>query len=248
MIPKIIHYCWFGGKSLPKSACRCIESWKKYCPGYIIKEWNENNFDVNQNQFVRESYEQKKYAFVSDFARFLILEQEGGVYFDVDVELLKPLQSILDKGAFMGCEENGGMGIRVNPGLGMAALPHMKVFRDMVNLYGQLKFSLGNDKGEIKTIVDYTTELLINYGLKDKIGVQEVEDIWIYPREYFAPQHYKTGKIEITDNTVSIHYYAASWFTPYQKFVNHLSHIIGEDATRILVGIKKKVIKCVKRG
>lgn len=104
MIPKIIHYCWFGGNPLPDSAMKCIASWKKFLPDYEIKEWNESNFDVNMIPYVKEAYQVKKYAFVSDFARFYILYKYGGLYFDTDVEIVKPLDSIISKGAFMGCE------------------------------------------------------------------------------------------------------------------------------------------------
>ena len=104
MIPKIIHYCWFGRKALPRSAKKCIESWKKYLPDYEIKEWNEDNFDVNMIPYTQEAYSAKRYAFVSDYARFYILYHYGGIYFDTDVEVIKPIDDILEKGAFMGCE------------------------------------------------------------------------------------------------------------------------------------------------
>ena len=102
MIPHVIHYCWFGGKPLPKLAVDCIASWRKYLPGYEIKEWNESNFDVNIIPYTSEAYAARKYAFVSDYARFWILYHYGGVYFDTDVEVIQPLAPLLEKGAFMG--------------------------------------------------------------------------------------------------------------------------------------------------
>lgn len=105
MIPRTIHYCWFGRTPLPDKAKICIESWKKFMPDYEIKEWNEDNFDVNIIKYTAEAYKLKKYAFVSDYARFWILYHYGGVYFDVDVELIKPIDDILARGAFMGCEK-----------------------------------------------------------------------------------------------------------------------------------------------
>ena len=104
MIPKIIHYCWFGGKPLPKSAIKCIKSWRKFFPDYEIKEWNESNFDVNMMTYTREAYAAQKYAFVSDVARFWILYREGGVYFDTDVEVIAPMNDIIESGPFMGVE------------------------------------------------------------------------------------------------------------------------------------------------
>lgn len=104
MIPKIIHYCWFGRNPLPLLAVKCIESWKRYFPDYEIREWNEDNFNVNMIPYTREAYEAKKYAFVSDYARFYILYYYGGLYFDTDVEVIKPMNDIIERGAFMGCE------------------------------------------------------------------------------------------------------------------------------------------------
>ena len=120
MIPKIIHYCWFGGNPLPASALKCIESWRKYCPDYEIKEWNESNYDVNKIRYSSQAYQAKKYAFVSDYARFDILYQWGGLYFDTDVEVIRPIDDILAKGAFLGLETSE----TVNPGLGMAVSPN----------------------------------------------------------------------------------------------------------------------------
>lgn len=136
MIPKIIHYCWFGGNPLPKSAERCIASWRKFLPDYEIKEWNENNYDVHKIQYIQEAYEAKKYAFVSDYARFDILYQYGGIYFDTDVEVLKPLEDIIARGPFMGreagaylrniCKGYEGDGLAVAPGLGLGVFLRYK--------------------------------------------------------------------------------------------------------------------------
>ena len=127
MIPKVIHYCWFGRNPLPESAVKCIDSWRKFMPDYEIKEWNEDNFDVNAIPYTAEAYQMKKYAFVSDYARFWILYQYGGLYFDTDVELIKPIDDIVEKGPFMGIEETCkiipvnlvGYPL-VNPGLGIS--------------------------------------------------------------------------------------------------------------------------------
>lgn len=244
-IPKVIHYCWFGGKAKPALADKCIESWKKYCPGYEIKEWNENNFDIHANAYARDAYENKKFAFVSDYARLAIIEREGGIYFDVDVELIKSIDAIIARGSFMGCEEDGGKGIQVNPGLGVAAPPHMPLMKELVDIYEQLEYGVGED-GKMITIVEHTTELLKRHGLKEVLGIQTIEGMSIYPREYFSPQHYRTGKMTITANTHSIHHYAASWFTPYQKFVYRLSHIIGEGATQKMVYGKKAILEFLR--
>ena len=127
MIPKIIHYCWFGRKPLPELAIKCIASWKKFFPDYEIKEWNEDNFDVNQIPYTMQAYKSKKYAFVSDFARFWILYNYGGIYFDTDVEVIKPMDHIIDQAPYMGVEidlnlsDEQSISNSVNPGLGIAA-------------------------------------------------------------------------------------------------------------------------------
>lgn len=137
MISKVIHYCWFGGNPLPASAIKCINSWKKYFPGYEIKEWNESNFDVNFIPFTQEAYAAKKYAFVSDVARFWILEKEGGLYFDTDVEVIKGFDDILSEGAFLGVEipSQDGAVPQVNPGLGLGAERGNAVIKSVLEYY-----------------------------------------------------------------------------------------------------------------
>lgn len=208
MIPKIIHYCWFGGNPLPKDAQKCIASWKKYFPDYEIKQWNESNFDVNCCPYVKEAYEAKKYAFVSDYARFLVLYNEGGLYFDTDVEVIRDMSHVVERGCFMGFEKglaNSEMG--VNPGLGLAMAPHHPVLEELINIYnGKSAFTL--DEG---TIVFYTTSVLRGHGLKNEDSIQVVGDITIYPSDYLCPMNSTTGIMTVTDNTLSIHHYSCSW-------------------------------------
>lgn len=214
MIPKVIHYCWFGGNELPESAVKCIESWKKYCPDYEIKEWNESNFDINECDYVREAYEAKRWAFVSDYARFKILYENGGVYFDTDVELIRPMDDILARGGFMGAEntvsgKNGGL--KVNPGLGAAVTPKSALYRELTEAYRDRHFRKADGSLNLKTVVAYTTELLRKKGLEDKNEIQEVAGIYVYPKEYFCPMDYESGKLDVTECTISIHHYSATW-------------------------------------
>lgn len=214
MIPKIIHYCWFGHNPLPPLALECIASWRKNFPDYEIKEWNEDNFDVNIIPYTKEAYEAKKYAFVSDYARFWILYNYGGIYFDTDVEVIKPMDDILEKGAFMGFErdpDRWGRGF-VAPGLGFAVEKKHVIIKNIMELYHDLSFILPNGKLNMEqNIVQYTTTILENKGLKPIRGIQNVLGITIYPAEYFAPIHFITGRLHITDNTRTIHRYMASW-------------------------------------
>lgn len=219
-IPKIIHYCWFGGNALPDSAIKCIESWKKYFPGYEIKEWNEKNYDVKKNRYIAEAYEAKKYAFVSDYARFDILYQYGGIYFDTDVEVIRSFEDILQKGAFMGCEENVSIQNErnlINPGLGMAAPSGLKIYKEILEFYDNQKFVNKDGTVNLETVVTKTTKILYEHGLENKNDLQEIEGITIYPQEYFNPKDSSTGELIMTKNTHSIHWYSMTWLPPYQK-------------------------------
>ena len=223
MIPKIIHYCWFGGNPLPPLALECIASWKKFLPNYEIKQWDESNFDVNMIPYIAEAYRQKKYAFVSDFARFWILHKHGGLYFDTDVEVIKPLDDIIAKGNFMGFEVDpdgdntpGKYAPRfcfaVNPGVGFGMEKEHSFMKKMLNLYAELTFELPpTNIAWYKTIVAYTTESLCEEGLKNIKGVQVVDGINIYPHDYFSPINMISGKLHVTPNTHTIHRFMGSW-------------------------------------
>ena len=215
MIPRIIHYCWFGRNPLPPLAVKCIASWKKYLPDYEIKEWNENNFDVNIISYTQEAYAAKKYAFVSDYARFWILYYYGGLYFDTDVEVIKPLDDIIGKGAFMGLERDYDKRATgqsaVAPGLGLGCNPGLGQYKRILDVYANLHFLKGDGSLNLKTVVAYTTEILLQDGLENKPGIQKVGDIYIYPSEYFCPINITTKRLHITTNTRTIHHYAASW-------------------------------------
>lgn len=233
MIPKVIHYCWFGRNPLPPLAIKCIESWKKYLPDYEIKEWNEDNFDVNIIPYTQEAYKAKKYAFVSDYARFWILYKYGGLYFDTDVEVIKPMDDIIAKGPFMGCENevgnDGATALAVAPGLGLGVNPGLGLYKEMMDLYGTLHFIRTNGGFNLKTVVEYTTEFLYKYGLQNINEVQECAGIWIYPKEYFCPIDYETGKRQDTENTYTVHHYAASWQNSKQKLYKVIKHKLGNN-------------------
>lgn len=222
MIPKIIHYCWFGRSPLPELAQRCIASWKKFLPDHEIQEWNEDNFDVNIIPYTAEAYRQKKYAFVSDYARFWFLYRYGGIYFDTDVEVIRPMDEIINKGNFMGFEQDpdgrntpGRYAPRycfnVALGLGFGISKEHPFMRKMMNYYKALEFNGAELNPWFKTIVAYTTEALMEEGLQNIRGIQQVGDITVYPHEYFAPIDVITGRLHITPNTYTIHHYMGSW-------------------------------------
>ena len=241
MIPKIIHYCWFGKNPLPPLAVKCIESWKKYLPDYEIKEWNEDNFDVNIIPYTQEAYEAKKYAFVSDYARFWILYKYGGLYFDTDVEVIKPMDDIIAKGPFMGCENEvdhkGATALAVAPGLGLGVNPGLGLYKEMLDLYEGMRFVKENGGLNTTTVVEYTSNLLYKRGLENKSEIQFVGEIYIYPKEYFCPMDFHTKKITITSKTVSIHHYSASWQTPIMKFKIMVAKCLGKRLSHLILKI-----------
>lgn len=213
MIPKIIHYCWFGRNPLPESALKCINSWRKFLPDYEIREWNEDNFDVNIIPYTTEAYEAKKYAFVSDYARFWILYNYGGLYFDTDVEVIKPMDDIIARGPFMGIEveANSSNCPAVAPGLGLGAIQGLRIYNDVLEYYNTLHFLKEDGSFNKITVVSHVTKVLEKSGLLPKNDLQEVAGIWIYPKDFFNPLNDLTGKLKITDNTRSIHWYTRSW-------------------------------------
>lgn len=243
MIPKVIHYCWFGHNPLPELAVKCIASWKKFLPEYEIKEWNEDNFDVNIIPYTAEAYQAKKYAFVSDYARFWILYHYGGIYFDTDVEIIKPMDDIIARGPFMGCENEASdsHSACVAPGLGIGVNPGLDIYKEILDIYSKLNFIKEDGSLNMKTVVSYTTELLYKHGLKNTNEIQECAGIWIYPKEYFCPIDYVTRKCICTQKTYTIHHYTASWFGKKEKLYLLFSKCFGTKITHILSTIYKKL-------
>lgn len=223
MIPKIIHYCWFGGNPLPQSALKCIDSWRRYFPDYEIKEWNESNFDVNIIPYTKDAYEAKKYAFVSDYARFWILEREGGVYFDTDVEVIKDMTPIIEAGPYMGCELQDGT---VNPGLGLAAEPHMLVYQQILDNYTKMNFFNSDGTRNNYSMIPMITEMFREQGLHEATSIQDIMGLMVYPTDYFNPLDSLTGRLKKTANTYSIHWYTASWADKQNVWVKNIKQRI----------------------
>ena len=291
MIPKIIHYCWFGRNPLPESAQKCIASWRKFLPDYEIWQWSEeelvssdvnadlndndnefralkarlcskeskndnvddkslsptlplregnNNgkqknlfdklmpFDVNSIPYTQQAYEAKKYAFVSDYARFWILYKYGGLYFDTDVEVIKPMDDIIECGPFMGVEVSPKQNElpKVAPGLGLGVTPEHSLYKDLLDKYAPLRFKNADGSLNQKTIVAYNTEVLQELGLQPTSEIQKVAGVWIYPADYFNPLDSLTGKLKLTDNTRSLHWYMNSWSdsSSLRQWLSRMSH------------------------
>ncbi len=207
MIPKTIHYFWFGGGALPKLASKCLESWKRFCPDYEIKRWDESNLDLTCNQYVKEASEAKKWSLVTDFFRFKVIHDYGGIYLDTDVELVKPLDDLLRHYAYMGIESTGF----VNTGSGFGAESRHPLLRELVEEFERATFS--PDSPAIFTIM---TEAMRSRGYVFNNRLQTVGGATIYPMDYFAPIDLTTRKMRRTRNTYSIHHYIGSW-APAEK-------------------------------
>lgn len=205
-IPKKIHYCWFGGKELPKLAKKCIESWKKYCPDYEIIEWNENNFDINMNTYVKEAYENKKWAFVTDYVRLYALYNYGGIYMDTDVEVVRNLDEFLENESFFGFEDSN----HVSTGI-MASKKNNQLIKEIINHYDTRNFIMKDGKLDMTTNVIIITEILSKKGLKKNNKKQTIEGLTIYPSEFFCPLDCNSKKLRKTRNTHAIHWFSGSW-------------------------------------
>ena len=207
MIPKIIHYCWFGRGEKPELAKKCIASWRKSCPDFEIREWNEGNCDYLSIPFMAEAYAAKKYAFVSDVMRLIVLEQYGGVYFDTDVEVLRDISPLLDDEGFIGFENDQF----VNSGQVMAAKAHHPVIQAMIEEYKKLHFTNADGTATPVGCPRLNTDVMERFGLIRNGREQVVAGIHVYSADYFNPMDSTTGKLTKTENTYSIHWYSMSW-------------------------------------
>jgi hypothetical protein len=214
-IPKIIHYVWVGGKPLPSLAERCIESWRKFCPDYEIKRWDETNFDISSNQYCKEAYDMKKFAFVSDYIRLYALVNYGGVYMDTDVELLKPIDSYLAHQSFSGFEDEK----RIPTGI-MACEKDFPLFCELLSEYCDRKFLLPDGSMNVITNCRYITDLCLKKGLVLINKLQAIDGFTLYPNDVFCPRSFSTGKYNVTENTVAIHHFNGSWLDESRKTLN----------------------------
>lgn len=238
-IPKKIHYCWFGGNEKPEIVVRCIKSWEKYLPDYDVIEWNEGNYDCKKIPYIDEAYRMKKWAFVSDYVRFDVLDQYGGIYFDTDVELLKPIpEDILDKDIFTAMESAG----KVSPGLVFACTPDQSFLKEILASYNKSHFLIqGNPI--YKTVNDFTTELLVSKGFMLQDVYQEVDGMSIYPSEFFCGFDQDVMEYDISPETISVHHYAGTWVEKRskQKIQSWCKKVLGIKSYRKLLGFKRKI-------
>lgn len=207
-IPKIIHYCWFGRKEIPSFNLECIESWRRYCPDYEMKQWNEDNYDISKVNYVKQAYEAKKWAFVTDYVRLDVLFQEGGVYFDTDVKLIRNIDDLLKNEAFCVFAEWPA----VNSGSGIGAVKNYELLREMRDEpRSYSNFILPNGELDLTTNAFYESAILKKYGLKKDFSLQNIGGMMIYPPNYFAPASVLGNDVFVNEETYGIHYCQGTW-------------------------------------
>lgn len=213
MIPKVIHYCWFGGNEKNGMIKKCIDSWKIYCPDYEIIEWNESNYDVAKNAFMKKAYASGKWAFVADYARIDILYRHGGIYLDTDVELVSSLDPFLQFSFYAGFESKSF----VNFGVGFGSEQKHPILKDILGYYDTLNFPDSEFELSLVSCPRIQTDALIKRGLVRNNQNQTLGDCHIFNTEYFCPKSFRTGEVRLTKNTVSIHHFDMSWSTKSSK-------------------------------
>lgn len=233
MIPKIIHYCWFGNNPKPELAKKCIESWKKYLPDYEIIEWNEQNFDVNSNAYCKEAHEKGKWAFITDYVRVKALYEYGGIYMDTDVEVLKPLDKFLTLKSFSGFEREDS----IQTGI-MASEKGTELFSKLMHYYDDKHFIKDNGELDLTPNTVTITNILLDCGLQLNNKKQTVIEFTLFPCEFFCPKDYRTNKITLTNNTYTIHHFNGSWQPKSKRIKYRILTFLGPTISKYLVKVK----------
>ncbi|SFL15951.1 Capsular polysaccharide synthesis protein [Paenibacillus sp. 1_12] len=228
IIPKTIHYCWFGGNEKPDIVKRCMDSWARYLSEYEFVEWNENNFDINCNMYVREAYEAKKFAFVSDYARAHALYHFGGIYLDTDVEVFKSFNDLLHHETFWGFEQENYIATST-----IGAAKGSQLLKQFVDSYEGIGFKKEDGSYNDLTNVAMITVILQKLGLQLNGDYQEIKGVGaFYPQTYFSPYDYINCRKFITDNTYAMHYFHKSWLPPKVRLKSSIKHL----AARVIGG------------
>ncbi len=237
MIPKIIHYCWFGRGEMPELAQQCITSWHQYMPDWEYKLWNEDNFDVNSVPYTKEAYEAKKYAFVSDYVRLWALNNEGGLYLDTDVMVLKPFDDLLYHAAFAGFEGSKHLPIGTCV---MASQARGQWVGEMLEAYKNRHFVIEGGVYDLTTNVQFITALMAARGFVQDGKEQDYKDLHVFPVEYFCPRQ-TTGEYFRTGNTCSDHLGIGSWTKQSGGWKAQLAKLIGQKGMTQLIKLKRKL-------
>jgi hypothetical protein len=238
-IPKIIHYCWFGKGEKPKLVKRCIESWRKNLNDYEIIEWNESNFNINCSDYVRQAYEARKFAFVSDYVRVYALYNYGGIYLDTDVEVLKSLDEFLIHDSFWGFEEKNFIATST-----IGAAMGNELIKSFLDSYKGKKFILSDGSYNELTNVAIVTDILKNMGLLLNGQYQTIngQDIF-YPRTYFSPYDYINCRYFITENSYTIHHFYKSWMPLKIRIKTYMKKVLAKTIGGDKIAEIRKILK-----
>ena len=224
MIPKIIHYCWFGGAKYPDVVKKCLASWKKFCPDYELMLWNESNYDVTLNDYCKEAFENKKWAFVSDYARLDILYRFGGFYLDTDVELVKSLDGLRKLSCFVASDGTG-----INTGLGCGAEKNNPMIKEMKDLYSNKKFTVAG-KCDMTPCTKMNSKIFIENGYKpNTTSIEVIKGVTILPYDFFSPIRGSQAELKITPNTHGIHLGSRLWETGLTRLKAYFRIKLGVD-------------------
>ncbi|MEE0930751.1 MAG: glycosyltransferase [Acutalibacteraceae bacterium] len=242
MIPEIIHYCWFGSNPKPKLAKKCIKTWKRYCPDYKIVEWNEDNFDISKCPlYVRQAYELKRWAFVTDYVRLKVVYENGGIYLDTDVEIKKSLDDLLQNKSYFGFEE----GRYIATGLGFGAEKGTMIVWEIMQQYENIPFLLENGKIDDLSCPKRNTEIFLKYGLKQDDSYQVLQDgTLILPTRCLCPLSYNTGQRSDAEDTYSIHWFSASWLSKKQlkEHKKEIKSINRKNRTDFITHLPNRIV------
>lgn len=251
VIPKKIHYCWFGRKELPPLAKKCIQSWKKFFPDYEIIEWNEENFNIELNRYVKEAYNEGKYAFVTDVARLYIIYNFGGIYFDTDVEVIKPFDELLKNDAFFGLEREG----YVATGLGFGATERNKLVKSLLDDYNNRNFINDDKTYNLVSCPIINSKIFRKYGFTLNGNYEKIKGVAVYPSDYLNPKGGYEKELLITNNTVSIHHFDGSWLSDEQKkraqLLSKINKKFGTKLGKIIfntVCLPYRIVSKIKEG
>lgn len=239
MIPKIIHYCWFGKGPMPPLAQKCIDSWLKFLPDYKLILWNEDNFDVNAVPYVKEAYESRKYAFVTDYIRLWALKNYGGIYMDTDVEVLKSFDDLLNLTAFTGYE--GSQSMSPVTGL-MASQAAGQWVKEQLHYYDERHFIKEDGTFDLTSNTVIIKSIMLSNGFVNDGKYTVYKDMHVFPVDYFCPKNSR-GIIKLTKNSYCIHHFAASWFKPtfFMKLKILVRRIVGPRTTEFIVALKSRL-------
>ncbi|MCY9664542.1 glycosyl transferase [Paenibacillus alginolyticus] len=239
-IPKIIHYCWFGGKEKPDIVKRCIASWHNHLTGYQFIEWNENNFDTSSNIYVKEAYEAGKFAFVSDYARVYVLYHYGGIYLDTDVEVFKSFDDLLHHESFWGFEQENYIATST-----IGAAKENKLIQVFMDSYHTKSFILADGTFDSLTNVAMITKILGDWGVTPNGSYQDIEGVGtFYPQTYFSPYDYINCRNFMTENTYAMHHFYKSWLPPKARWKGRMKLLLA----RIIGGHNIARIRAALRG